>query len=121
MGTDQPAPLYALANIEVPLWEGYLGVDPRTGAEVWQERLGPDGRQLFQTYKRGDQVDPSHFRQSDIDELSRWGSLGPNPPEPVPVPGAGTPIPDGAVHVTATDGVQTTDVAQLPTPPPPAA
>lgn len=119
MGTE-PATLYAWANIEVPQWGALLGTDPRTGQDVWETVNGPDGRQLFVTYKRGQVIDATHFRQADLDELMQWQSIGTTPPEPVVVPGTNTPVPEGAVAVTGTDAAQAADAAVTPAPAPPA-
>lgn len=109
MGTE-PATLYAWANLELPQWGTMLGIDPVTGDEVWERITGDDGKQLEVSYRRGQVVDPSHLRQSDIDELTRWGSLGPTPPAPDAPPG--TPVPEGVVHVTSGDGAAVASESQ---------
>jgi hypothetical protein len=124
VGTDQPSPpppatLYALANLEIPQWGQFYGHDPRTGDEVWDALTGDDGRQVFVTYRRGDVVDPTHLRQSDLDALMAGGSIGTAPPAPDPIPGQDVPIPAGAVAVTSGDGAATESTVTTGTPPPP--
>lgn len=97
------ADYFAHANIEVPLWGENLGRDPRTGQDVWDPVLDDDGRQATVVYRRGDAIEPGHFREEDLAALYEGGAIAEGPPEPDPIPGLDVPLPPGATAVVSTD------------------